>query len=296
MDTALTHYHARMHKVLEHIDQHLDDPLDLDTLSGVAAYSKFHFHRQFSATFGLTVHRYVLLARMKRASYQLAYRSERSVTDVALDAGYDAPEAFARASRQRLGQSPSVCRNDADWVSWFAAFEPLNHARSKLMTRTFTLDEVTLLEVPATPIAVMKHRGAPATFGATLQRFIAWRKANGLHPRNHPTFNVWHSEKSPADPADYDVDLCVGIDPHRQTVQREGERIERGTLPGGRCAVLRVVGHTDDLEPAALFLYRTWLPASGETPRDFPIYCQRLSFFPEVPEHEAVAEVFLPLE
>lgn len=46
---------------------------------------------------------------------------------------------------------------------------------------------------------------------------------------------------------------------------------------------------------AALFLYRDWLPASGEEARDFPIYCQRLSFFPEVPEHEAVAELFLPL-
>jgi AraC family transcriptional regulator len=30
--------------------------------------------------------------------------------------------------------------------------------------------------------------------------------------------------------------------------------------------------------------------------RDFPIYCQRLSFFPEVPEHEVVAELFLPLK
>ncbi|MDU0958524.1 MAG: GyrI-like domain-containing protein, partial [Bradyrhizobium sp.] len=49
-------------------------------------------------------------------------------------------------------------------------------------------------------------------------------------------------------------------------------------------------------EPAALYLYRDWLPASGEEARDFPIYCQRLSFFPEVPEHETVAELFLPLK
>src|SRR5262249_16983039 len=67
-------------------------------------------------------------------------------------------------------------------------------------------------------------------------------------------------------------------------------------IPGGRCAVLRVVGNTHNLEPAALYLYRDWLPASGEEARDFPIYCQRLSFFPEVPEHEAVAELFLPLK
>lgn len=296
MNTALKHHHVRMQKVLEHIDQHLDDDLDLDTLSRVAACSKFHFHRQFSATFALTVYRYIQLVRMKRASHQLAYRSEQSVTDVALDAGYDAPDAFARAFRQQFGQSPSVFRNDADWASWLAAFEPLNHARSKLMRRTFALDDVTIREVPTTPVAIMKHQGDPATFGATLQRFIAWRKANGLHPRNHATFNVWHSEKSPADPTDYRIDLSVGIAPDRQTVQANGERIEPGAIPGGRCAVLRVVGHTDDLEPAALFLYRTWLPASGETLRDFPIHCQRLSFFPEVAEHEAVAEVFLPLE
>ena len=54
--------------------------------------------------------------------------------------------------------------------------------------------------------------------------------------------------------------------------------------------MLRVVGHTDNLEPAALYLYRDWLPASGEEARDFPIYCRRLSIFPEVPEHETVAD------
>ena len=75
-----------------------------------------------------------------------------------------------------------------------------------------------------------------------------------------------------------------------------GEAIKAGEIPGGRCAVLRVVGNTDNLEPAALYLYRDWLPASGEEARDFPIYCQRLSLFPEVPEHEAIAEVFLPLK
>lgn len=296
MKAALKNHHVRMQKVLAHIDRHLDDDLDLDTLSSVAAYSKFHFHRLFSATFGLSVHRYIQLARMKRASYRLAYRDEQSITDVAMGAGYEAPDAFARAFRQQFGQSPSGFRHDADWESWLAAFEPLNNARSKLMPRTFTMEDVTIREVPATPVAIMKHRGDPATLSATIQRFIAWRKANGLHPRTHPTFNVWHSEKRPANPADYSVDLCVGINLHKQTIQAAGEQIEAGDIPGGRCAVLRVVGNTDNLEPAAHFLYRTWLPASGETPRDFPLYCQRLTFFPEVAEHEAVAELFLPLE
>src|SRR5215475_12357547 len=54
MKAALQNHHARMQRVLDYIDRHLDDDLDLDALSRVAAYSKYHFHRQFTATFGLS--------------------------------------------------------------------------------------------------------------------------------------------------------------------------------------------------------------------------------------------------
>jgi len=293
MKAALQNYRDRMRRVLDHIDRHLDADLDLDTLSGVAAFSKFHFHRQFTATFGLSVHRYVQLARLKRASYRLAYNDALDVTDVAMDAGYDAPDAFARAFRQRFGQSPSSFRKSPDWEPWLAAFRPLDIARSKLMQTTYTTNDVTIRDVPTTKVAIMEHRGDPAMLGDTIRRFIAWRRAAGLHPSRSPTFNVWRSERRPASPADYSVDLCAGTD---QPIAANGEAIKPGEIPGGRCAVLRVVGYTDNLEPAALYLYRDWLPASGEEARDFPIYCQRLSFFPEVPEHETVAELFLPLK
>ncbi|HKU64503.1 MAG TPA: GyrI-like domain-containing protein, partial [Rhizomicrobium sp.] len=251
MKAALQNYQARMQRVLDHIDRHLDDDLDLETVSRVAAFSKFHFHRQFAATFGLSVHRYVQLSRMKRASHRLAYRDAQSVTDIAMEAGYDAPDAFARAFRQRFGQSPSSFRKAPDWEPWLAAFGPFDNARSKFMQKTFTIDDVTIRDVPTTPVAIMEHRGDPKTLGATIQRFIAWRKAAGLHPKTSPTFNVWRSERRPASPADFSVDLCVGTD---QPIEANSAQIKAGEIPGGRCAVLRVVGNTDNLEPAALYL------------------------------------------
>lgn len=291
MTAALHHYHARMQRVLDHLDRHLDDDLDLDTASGVAAFSRFHFHRQFAATFGLSVHRYVQLARLKRASYRLAYRDAHSVTTIAMDAGYDAPDAFARAFRRRFGQSPSSFRKAPDWEPWLAAFGPLDDARSRLMQTTYNPDDVTIRDVAPTPVAIMQHRGDPVTIGATIRRFIAWRKAAGLPPKSSATFTIFHSDPRTTPPDEYRLDLCAGSD----RPIAGGEEVTAGTIPGGRCAVLRVVGHTDDLEPAALYLYRDWLPASGEEARDFPLYCQRLAFFPDVPEHEAVAELFLPL-
>ena len=293
MTTALKNYHARMQRVLDHIERNLDGNLDLDELSSVAAFSKFHFHRQFTATFGLSVHRYVQLSRMKRASYQLAYRDAISVTEIAMDAGYEAPDAFARAFRQRFEQSPSQFRKSPDWDPWLVAFEPLKQARNKLMQIPFTLDQIQIRTVASTPVAIMEHRGHPNKIGDTIQRFIAWRKANGLSPTTNPTFNIFHSDPRTTPPEDYRLDLCVGTD---QSLQTKGEGIEAGLIPGGRCAVLRVVGNTHDLEFAAVFLYRDWLPESGEEVGDFPLYCQRLSFFPEVPESEAIAELFLPLK
>ncbi|WP_408605894.1 hypothetical protein [Mastigocladopsis repens] len=43
-------------------------------------------------------------------------------------------------------------------------------------------------------------------------------------------------------------------------------------------------------------MYSIWLPLSGEEPRDFPLYLQRVSFFPDVPEYEAITDIFLPLK
>ena len=161
------------------------------------------------------------------------------------------------------------------------------------MQAIYTPDAVEIRDVVPTRVAIMEHRGDAATIGATIKRFIAWRKVTGLSPRTSSTFNVFHSDPRTTPPAEYRMDLYVVTD---RLIEANGERVKAGTIPGGRCAVLRVVGDTDNLEPAALYLYRDWLPASGEETRDFPLYCQRITFFPEVPEHEAVAELFLPLK
>jgi AraC family transcriptional regulator len=295
MKAALQNYHVRMQRMLDYIDRHLDGNLDLETVSGVAAFSKFHFHRQFAATFGLSVHRYVQLARMRRASRRLAWDDAESVTDIAMDAGYDAPDAFARAFRQRFGQSPSSFRKSPDWAPWIAAFGPLDNARNRLMQIIFTHEDVTIREVPPTHVAMIEHRGDRATLGSTLERFKAWCKAANLSPETgRSSFMVFRSERCPENPADYRMDLCVGTD---QPIEANDAGMKAGVIPGGRCAVLRYPGNTNNLEPAALYLYRDWLPDSGEEAGDFPIYCQRrLSLIPEVSAHEVVLELFLPLK
>jgi len=295
MTAALENYHARMRRVLAHIDAHLDGELDLAALSRVAAFSKFHFHRQFTALFGLSVHRYVQLARMQRASQALAWDDAQSVTAIALDAGYDAPDAFARAFRQRLAQSPSSFRKAPDWVSWFAAFGPLDNARNKLMQIIFEPDDVTISQVPDTPVAMLEHRGDRRTLTNTFERFRAWCKAAGLTPETgRSSFMVFRSEREPARPEDYSMDICVGTD---RPIPAADAPMRAGVIPGGRCAILRYPGNTNNLDPAAAYLYGDWLPQSGEEARDFPLYARRrLVPLPNLQAHEVIVELHLPLK
>ncbi|ODT77558.1 MAG: AraC family transcriptional regulator [Pelagibacterium sp. SCN 64-44] len=294
MTTALHNYQSRIRRALDYIEDHLEDKLDLETVSGIAAFSKFHFHRQFTATFEVPLHRYVQLARLRRASHRLAFEHTRSVTEIALEAGYDAPDAFARAFRQRLGQSPSAFRKAPDWAPWLVAFGPLDNARNKLMQIIFNSNDVTIRDTAPTPVAMLEHRGDRARLGDTFERFRAWRKGAGLSPETSPTFMIFRSEREPAVPADYSMDIGVGTD---RPIAADDDTMKAGTIPGGRCAVLRYPGNTNNLEPAALYLYRDWLPASGEEARDFPLYCRRqLAVIPEISAHEVVTELFLPLK
>lgn len=114
------------------------------------------------------MHRSIQAARIKRASYRLAYRSTQSVTGIAMDAGYDAPGAFAHAFRQWFGQSPSSFGNLLIGSRGLWRLAPLDSAGSTHLQTTSTPDDVTVRVVQETPVAFMEHRGDPGTIGATI--------------------------------------------------------------------------------------------------------------------------------
>lgn len=290
---SATRYRARFRKVLEFIDANPDGDLTVDRLSGLAAFSKYHFHRQFSALFGIGVYQYVQLSRMKRASWQLAFRSDRPITEIALENGYDGPEAFARAFRKLVGQAPSAFRKQPQWPSWHAAFETLRTLRSHHMQANHTPDQVRIIHFNETRVALLAHRGDPQLIGNTIRSFIAWRKQNRLPPSVSATFNILHDDPQQVAPQDYRIDLCASINGE---VADNPYGVTRSVIPGGRCALLRHIGSDATLRDTIHYLYAQWLPDSGEELRDFPVYLQRVTFFPEVPEHEAVTDVFLPLK
>lgn len=290
--TTAESYRARFRKVLEYIDANLDDELSVKQLSSVAAFSKYHFHRQFAEFFGIGVYKYVQLCRMKRASYQLAFRYGSQVIDIALANGYESPESFSRAFRKSIGQSPSEFRKQPLWNPWCATYQPLTELRNHYMRSAKPAEQVKIINFNDTKVAVFEHRGDPRLVGNSVRNFIEWRKQNHLPPRISATFNILYDNPADVAPENYRFDICAATD---KGVGDNQFGVVGKIIPGGRCAVLRHIGSDDTLGETVSYLYSEWLPQSGETPRDFPLYLQRIRFFPDVPECEAITDVFLPL-
>ncbi len=286
--TAAQRYAQRFARVLLHIEQHLDEELSLDALSAEAHFSPYHFHRAFSACVGMSVGRYVQRMRLRRASLRLRSEPQAPVLDIALQAGFDSGEAFARAFKRAFGQSPSVFRREPLWQAWNAAFLFPSFIWSVIM-------QVDIVQFPATRIAALEHRGPTRELPRSVQTFIAWRQRSGVSSVAHcRTFGIPYGNPDTTPPADFRFDLCGELGAG-ETVAANPEGVVEKTIPAGRCARVRHLGRRDRLGETIYPLYRDWLPASGETPRDFPLFFHYVTTDPGPDSEHDVTDVYLPL-
>ncbi len=151
---------------------------------------------------------------------------------------------------------------------------------------------VRIVDFPRTRVAVLEHRGNPAAIAESIRRFIAWRREAGLPPRSSATFNLIYDDPARTPPDAFRLDLCAATD---REIAPNSAGIVAKSIPDGRCAVLRYVGSDEGLGAAVRYLYAEWLPRSGEQRRNFPLYFERVRMFPDVPENEAITDVYLPL-
>jgi AraC family transcriptional regulator len=83
--------------------------LELKEMAAAASMSKYHFLRVFRRLTGMTPHRYLVSARLRRAALGLA-STRRPVIAVALDAGFGDLSTFNKTFRSAFGLTPTQYR------------------------------------------------------------------------------------------------------------------------------------------------------------------------------------------
>jgi AraC-like DNA-binding protein len=109
MTRSVEECNRRMLRARDAMDRTFAEPLCIPQLAGIAEVSEAHFIRTFRATFGETPHRYLQRRRVERAMFLLR-ATNRDVTDVCFDVGFNSLGTFSRTFRDIVGESPTAFR------------------------------------------------------------------------------------------------------------------------------------------------------------------------------------------
>ncbi len=96
---------------IDYIEENLTNKMDLDMIAEAAHYSKYHLHRMFSKTVGITIHDYLQRRQLTEAAKLLIF-SSKSILDIALLSGYESQQAFTSIFTVMYKQSPNVYREN----------------------------------------------------------------------------------------------------------------------------------------------------------------------------------------
>lgn len=282
LDPRRAEYAARFNRVVDHIQAHLGEPLDLATLASVACFSPFHFHRLFHGWMGETIHDFIFRLRVERAATQLLYNPRKSITEIALDCGFSSSSTFARGFRAFHGMSASAWRQDRKIRKTERkdgqAGTPLGSASLGTADgfgpnrEPFMNLNVEVKPLPPMEVAYLRHvgpfQGDAALFGRLFGRLCAWAGPRNLLGPGTRFLSIYHDNPEITDAQKLRLDVAITV---ADTTAVDGE-VGRQRLEGGNYAVARVRILPEQYLETWDALMGGWLPSSGYQPDDRPCF------------------------
>jgi AraC family transcriptional regulator len=253
-------YRRRIARVVEAILLEPGAHHTLESLAAVAHLSPFHFHRVYRALTGESVVETVQRLRLAQAAQRLT-DAAASVTAVAHDAGYNSPQAFARAFRGFTGVSPSEFKARqkrlAAPCTGRSADAPLAASRNNAPPPA--LPAVELTEIAPFDVLSLRHDGPVATIGQTFRSLMTMLHCDETAAMDQ---RVGICVRDPAVKDSFSYRAAIVTGPHAVAVEMD-DAVEPLRLEGGLYAVHRLIGPYALISPTFRALYGGWLPQSG---------------------------------
>ena len=246
----------------------------------MACFSPYHFHRIYRAVTGETVADALRRLRLNRAAGDLV-EGHPAIARIARRAGYGSVAAFARAFRAGYGIAPAAYRRQGRLV-----------LPSPIPTATETaMYDVSIRELQPVRLTALRHAGSYLEIGTTFERLFAWAVGRGLMGPRTRAIGVYYDDPDGTPAQALRSDAGISVDP--DVALDNGLRILE--VPGGRHAVLHHKGPYAELNKAYRWLYREWLPKSGEQCADRPIFEEYLNNPRTLPPEQWMTDICLPL-
>ena len=132
--------------VIDYIESHLDEKLDLEKLSEAVHYSKYHLHRMFTNTVGMTIHDYVQRRQLTEAAKLLVF-SSKPIIEVAFLCGYESQRAFSSVFKSMYKVPPAQYRDKGTFYPLQLRFA----LHKDIPSKVFTKDDICIAEIRDIP-------------------------------------------------------------------------------------------------------------------------------------------------
>lgn len=281
----------QIQKVTYYIETNLDDEFQIEQLARIAGYSPFHFCRVFRLYVGESAISYAVRLKLERAAREMI-SAEKSVIEIALDAGYKTPTGFLKAFKQRFGMTPTDYKEDTKLQ--LDNYKGIKMNTPRIVTRG-AVDVIFTRE-----IGDYKKSSD-----------IAWKKLskqlNGLHeqfikrppkssmnisPGKGEAIGICHDDPKVTDHTNIRYDAAIAWD-KEDVEELKNYGFETKTIAGGQYATVDYYGISNG-ENTWYGLY-AWIEENGYKFRDEPPFEKYLNGATETDLEKFEVEVYVPI-
>lgn len=284
---TLNIYYERINTVVQYINNHLDEELDVAKLAQIGNYSPYHFHRIMRAYLGESLRAYIVRLRMETAISLLKYSGE-AVTNIAFNVGYENPSSFNKAFKKRFGISPAELRKSNK--------REINLTGSKI--KFYAMENLKSLQPKMKDVKPRKVIYARSLGNYNQSAEKAWNtvctfaKEKKLFGFKTEFIGISHDDPKITDAEKLRYDACVVV---TKDVKPDGE-IGVQEVQGGRYAVFTHKGPYDKLNNSYDYIFGKWLPESGLELRNIHSFEKYLNAPENTKPEKLVTEIYIPVQ
>lgn len=296
-------YINRINRVWDFVESNLDKELSLETLSEVALFSPFHFHRIFYAFTGETINDFVKRKRVEKAASLLISNLDESISNIAYYCGFNNVSVFCRNFKSHFGKSAMEFRNafleqkskNSQFESKNNQFLPAGHnyiCNVESLKNIIMNKKIEIKEMPAMNLVYCRHMGDFSKIGQAYGKLMKWAGPRGLlNNPNLMTVTVYHDDPNVTKIENVRQSACITVG---SPIKTDGE-FGNLTIPEGKYVVgsfeIDASQFTESWNSVCV-----WLSESGYQPDDKNPYELYHNNHEEHPEKKFILDICIPVK
>jgi len=271
-------YHKSINRVLDYINEHLNEKPDLETLSQIANISPFHFHRIFKAIIGENLGEYIQRLRLEYVAGKLR-STDMSLSSLADRSGYNNQQALSKAFKKHFGMPPRIYKSTGgDWQKYKA---------SELTSRICKIGDRHLLY-----IRIIDEYGTPESYSTAWKKLYTYAILQGYFSQSSESLGISFDDPSVTNSEKCRFYACVSIENPIKPSSIYGYR----KIDGGLYAIFTYKGAYKGLHDLYKNIYYEWLPKNKYKIRKGVFFEKYLNNPHEVNEEDILTEIYIPIK